>query len=110
VAFIRLVPIVRSYVSYPAGTARMSPVRYGAYTVLGAAPFELGVMYAGVVLGSHWQEVVPWFDLLDYVALAMLVAIPVYIALRWRRVIGPGFPPRPVRDPPATAPGAPPPP
>jgi len=108
VAFVRMLPIVRSYVSYPAGTARMSPARFGAYTLLGAAPFEIGVMYAGVVLGSNWQEVVPWFDLLDYVALVMLLAIPIYIALRWRGVIGPGFPPRRVRGPPTTAPGAPP--
>jgi membrane protein DedA with SNARE-associated domain len=108
VAFIRLLPIVRSYVSYPAGTARMSPPKFGLYTLLGATPFEVTILYAGSVLGSNWREVVPWFNLLDYVAIAMLLAIPIYIALRWRGLIEPGFPPR-FSQKAETGPGNPPP-
>jgi membrane protein DedA with SNARE-associated domain len=95
VALARLVPLVRAYVSYPAGTARLPPVRFGAYTALGAAPFIAALEYAGLVLGSNWQAIVPWFTYFDDAAVAFLVALPVYVALRWRGIIGPGFPPRP---------------
>ncbi|HUI38729.1 MAG TPA: VTT domain-containing protein, partial [Thermoplasmata archaeon] len=90
----RLLPGVRSYISYPAGAARMSPIRFGVYTAIGAAPFTAALLYAGVVLGAHWSSIVPWFNLFDTAILAALVVGVVYLALQWTGRIGPGFPPR----------------
>jgi len=90
----RLLPIVRSYISYPAGSAKMEPVRFGAYSLAGATPFTIALIYAGYVLGQNYTEILPYFRIADLVAAAGLVVLLVYIALRWRRVIGPGFPPR----------------
>jgi membrane protein DedA with SNARE-associated domain len=108
VAFARLVPVVRSYVSYPAGAARMSPTKFGLFTAIGATPFTLALLYAGDLLGSHWSSVVPYFTILDDVALVGIVGVAVYVALRWADVIAPGFPPRLIRSigspPPAEAP------
>lgn len=107
VGLARLLPIVRAYISYPAGTARMSPVRFGAYTALGAAPFTGGLIYAGYILGKHWSELQGAFRILDYVAVVFLAGLVLYVALRWRHVITPGFPPKLIRNtgspPPAEA-------
>ncbi|MCI4351208.1 MAG: DedA family protein [Thermoplasmata archaeon] len=105
VLFARLVPIVRAYISYPAGAAKMSPGRFGIYTAIGAAPFTFVLMYAGYVLNQRWHDIVPYFQKLDYVAAGFIVVALVYLLLRWRGVITSGFPPR--RAPKVAAPGAP---
>jgi membrane protein DedA with SNARE-associated domain len=81
VAVARLVPVVRSYVSYPAGTARMNPVKFGAYTLLGSTPFALGLIYAGIVLGANWNRVTQDLQTFDLVFLALVIAGIVYFAL-----------------------------
>ncbi|MCI4344117.1 MAG: DedA family protein [Thermoplasmata archaeon] len=88
VLFSRLVPLIRSYISYPAGAAKMEPVRFGVYTAVGAAPFTFALMYAGFLLGKHWHNIVPYFQLLDYVAAGFIVIALGYILLRWRGVLG----------------------
>jgi membrane protein DedA with SNARE-associated domain len=94
VAIARLLPVVRSYISYPAGTARMHPARFGVYTLAGATPFTLALMYAGFVLRSHWEVVASSFAFLNYVALGLIGAALVYLALLIFGVIAPGWPPR----------------
>ena len=119
VLIARLLPVVRSYISYPAGTARMEPVRFGVYTLVGATPFTVALIYAGYILGSNWSILESGFRVADYFAAAAIVGIGVYIALRWRNVITSGFPPRLARraaepapdgDTPPTAPEVAPPP
>jgi membrane protein DedA with SNARE-associated domain len=88
VAVARLLPILRSYISYPAGTARMSPTRFGIFTAVGATPFAVGLIYAGVVLRSNWGLVEQEFGLLDDVLIALVVLIVVFlglVALGWIR-------------------------
>lgn len=85
VALARLLPIVRSYISFPAGTSRMAPVRFGVYTLLGSIPFTLALVYAGVALGEHWTEVEATFRYLDYATIAFIVIALGWILLRWRR-------------------------
>lgn len=94
----RLLPIIRSYISFPAGTAKMPPLRFGLYTVVGAFPFTVALLYAGFVLGEEWSAIVPYFTYADYVAVVGIVLVLGYIALRWRNVLTPGFPPRLTRS------------
>jgi membrane protein DedA with SNARE-associated domain len=89
----RLVPVIRSYISYPAGTARMEPVRFGVFSLAGAAPFTLALVYLGIELGKNWDEILPIFHVLDYVVIAFLVLAVVYLVLRWKNVLAPGWPP-----------------
>ena len=97
VALARLVPAVRSYISYPAGTSRMSPVRFGAYSALGLAPFAAAFLYAGLVLRAHWALVEEAFGVLDYVALALVVVVGIYLYLVFTDRVTPGWPPRRAR-------------
>lgn len=85
VAVARLLPIVRAYVSYPAGTARMSVGKFGAFSFLGGLPFIAGLLYAGVVLGNNWNVLVPYFNDADYAIVGALVVFVVWVLLRWRR-------------------------
>jgi membrane protein DedA with SNARE-associated domain len=94
VALARLVPAVRSYVSYPAGTSRMSPVRFGAYSALGLTPFAAAFLYAGIVLQAHWGVVESLFNVIDYLALAGAVLVGVYLYLVLTDRISTGWPPR----------------
>jgi membrane protein DedA with SNARE-associated domain len=88
VGLARMVPVARSYISYPAGSARMSPTRFGVFTLLGTLPFTLGLIYAGMLLGSHWVVVERQLAILDYLFLALVVAGAVYLLVlfvQWSR-------------------------
>jgi membrane protein DedA with SNARE-associated domain len=98
VGLARLLPLVRAYISYPAGAARMDVRKFGAYTALGAAPFTAALLYVGVLLGTHWATFERTFRILDVVALVVLVVAVVYVALRWRGLVTEGFPPRLTRS------------
>ncbi len=94
VGVARMLPIVRSYISYPAGFAEMSPTRFGIYTLLGSTPFTLALLYAGIVLRSDWGAITPWFNLLDDAAIAAIALIVIYAVLAWQGYIAWDWPPR----------------
>lgn len=88
VFFGRLLPVVRTFISLPAGVARMPPVRFGVYTLAGCIPWTTGLGVAGYELGSHWSQVAGWFHRATYV-IAVVAVVAVVVALgagarRWR--------------------------
>lgn len=54
--FSRLLPVVRTFISLPAGFARVNFNKFVIYTLLGSIPWTIGLIYAGSVLGENWQE------------------------------------------------------
>jgi len=104
VALARNVPVVRSYISYPAGTAKMEPIRYGVYTLVGATPYTVGLIWAGILLKSDWVVLASYLQLFDLPLLAVIGAVVVYLALQVVGVLAPGWPPRRARPRPATGP------
>ena len=94
VALSRLIPGVRSYISYPAGTARMHPLRFGAYTLAGSLPWTLAMLYAGIVLRADWIAISHYFEPIDISIIAGAVAAGVYLALVVVGEVAPGWPPR----------------
>jgi membrane protein DedA with SNARE-associated domain len=72
--FSRLMPVVRTFISLPAGLARMPIVRFTVYTFLGSYPFCLALAYFGYKMGEHWQELESYFRQYDVLVLILLVA------------------------------------
>ena len=97
------------YISYPAGTAKMPPARFGLFTLVGTTPFTLGLIYGGMLLGSHWNQIEQEFSLLDYVLVAVLaVGVAYFFVVLFRR--SRALPPDSAGPPPAGSSLTPPPP
>jgi membrane protein DedA with SNARE-associated domain len=78
----RLLPVIRTFISLPAGIAGMAPVRFGVYTTIGCIPWTAALAYAGYAVGSHWHSIVDAFKGPTYI-IAAIVAI-VLIVTAWR--------------------------
>ncbi|MDX6693491.1 MAG: hypothetical protein QOF02_1094 [Blastocatellia bacterium] len=66
----RLLPVVRTFIAFPAGVARMNKTRFVAYTFLGSFPWCLGLAYVGQLLGEQWDKneaLKSWFHRFDFV-------------------------------------------
>jgi membrane protein DedA with SNARE-associated domain len=89
--FSRLLPIVRTFISFPAGVARMPIGRFVAYSTAGAFIWSTVLVYAGTLLGSRWQDIrhaLQPFDLLIAVGVVALVVLFIWFRLGrpgWRR-------------------------
>ncbi len=71
--FSRMLPIVRTFISLPAGIGRMNLKKFIAYTFLGALPWNLGLTYLGVALGENWKSLEVYFRKFDYIILVILI-------------------------------------
>jgi membrane protein DedA with SNARE-associated domain len=81
----RMVPVVRSFISIPAGIAEMPLARYTVLSFLGTLPWCFGFAGAGLALGSSWQRFQDSWRYADYAVVAALVAGALYLAFRLYR-------------------------
>jgi membrane protein DedA with SNARE-associated domain len=85
VFFSRMLPIVRTFISLPAGAARMPFWRFTVLTFVGCVPWVLMLTFVGKQAGDNWTD---WKDSLhyvDYTVLALIVIGVAYLLIRWRR-------------------------
>ncbi len=92
----RLVPVVRTFISLPAGFAEMPPVRFGVYTTLGCIPWTAALGIAGYALGANWQSVAngfhgPTYIIAGVLVIALVAALVVHLR-RTRREPGDSHP------------------
>ena len=90
VFFGRLLPIVRTFISFPAGVTRMPLGKFILYSTAGAVPWSIALVFAGTQLGAHWVDIrkaLQPFDLLIAVAVVAGFAL-----LLWMRLGRPGWP------------------
>jgi membrane protein DedA with SNARE-associated domain len=80
----RCLPVVRTFISFPAGTARMNLAKFSFYTFVGCVPWVLALTYLGYYLGENWEEVGRFLHYLDYAVALTMLAGAVYLFLRWR--------------------------
>src|ERR1700742_4888326 len=73
VFFSRMLPLVRTFVSVPAGVARMPLGRFSLLTTLGSIPWVLALALLGRSVGDNWEEWRHYLGYLDYVILAAAV-------------------------------------
>ena len=90
VFFSRMLPIIRTFISLPAGVAKMPFWRFSAYTLLGSIPWVLMLAIVGEKVGDNWEDWRHKLGYLDYLVAAAIVAGVVYLIVKRRRGGGPG--------------------
>ncbi len=85
VLFGRVIPIVRAFVSLPAGIAKMPFGRFTVLSLIGTIPWVVALAFAGHALGGDWKSVRNAFEYVDYVVVAFVVIGVVYAIVRRRR-------------------------
>jgi membrane protein DedA with SNARE-associated domain len=90
VFFTRMLPIIRTFISLPAGVAKMPFWRFTVLTLVGCIPWVLMLGLIGEAVGENWEE---WRDHLHYLDYAVVVAalgLGIYLLVRRYRGGGPG--------------------
>jgi membrane protein DedA with SNARE-associated domain len=83
----RLLPVIRTFISLPAGIAKMNQGKFTTYTLLGCLPWCLALTYLGAILGENWTKVEDILQPIAYLILAALILLAgLYVARRWRQV------------------------
>lgn len=80
----RCLPVVRTFISFPAGTARMNFAKFTFYTLIGCVPWVFALTYFGYLLGENWDRVGSYLHYLDYAVALVALAGAAYLFLRWR--------------------------
>ncbi len=83
----RMLPVVRTFISLPAGFANMPPVRFGVYTLAGCIPWTAALGVAGYAVGRDWQRIAdafhgPTYVIAGIVAVVALVCVVVFVRRR----------------------------
>jgi len=81
----RLLPVIRTVISLPAGIAKMNFKKFVLYSFIGSVPWTAMLAYIGYWLGSRWREVSGVFRELDILVVGAGIAVIVWYVLKWRR-------------------------
>lgn len=84
VFFSRMLPVVRTFISVPAGISRMPVWKFTIFSILGALPWVMLLVWAGMILGDNWTMVKSSLRGLDYL-IAGLLALGVAVFV-WRHI------------------------
>jgi membrane protein DedA with SNARE-associated domain len=85
VMLARCLPLVRTFISLPAGVARMPVRRFALYTAVGCVPWVLALTLLGDAVGTNWETLHNRIAFLDYAVVALALATLAWLALRARR-------------------------
>jgi membrane protein DedA with SNARE-associated domain len=85
--FGRMIPVVRSLVSFGAGVGRMPILKFTLYTFFGSLPFTLILVFVGVQLGANWATIGAVLKQFEYAILGVLVLL--ILVFLWFRVVRP---------------------
>jgi membrane protein DedA with SNARE-associated domain len=85
VFFSRMLPIVRTFISLPAGVAKMPFRRFSLYTLAGSIPWVLALAIVGEKVGDNWEDWRHKLGYLDYLVPAAIVVAVIYLLIKRRR-------------------------
>jgi membrane protein DedA with SNARE-associated domain len=81
----RGLPVVRTFISLPAGFAGMRPLKFGVYTTIGCIPWTAALAGAGYAVGRNWHSIANGFRGPTDVIAAILLVLVVLAVWRWGR-------------------------
>lgn len=87
VMMCRVIPIVRSLISIPAGLRKMPMVMFVIYTTIGSLTWNTILIFAGYLLGDNWDHVEEYVGILQYFVIAVVLIIGIWWV--WARMIKP---------------------
>jgi len=83
----RLLPVIRTFIAFPAGVARMNLWRFNLYTFVGSYIWSLGLAWIGMKLGEHWNTLGVYFHRFDAaIGVILLIAIVWYVRRHLRHM------------------------
>jgi membrane protein DedA with SNARE-associated domain len=85
VFFARMLPIIRTFISLPAGVARMPFWKFSVLTLAGCVPWIFMLTFIGKQVGANWEDWKNSLHYVDYTVLALIVVGVVLLLVRWRR-------------------------
>jgi membrane protein DedA with SNARE-associated domain len=85
VFFSRMLPIIRTFISLPAGVARMPFWRFTVLTALGCIPWVFLLAFIGKEAGDNWENWKEHLHYIDYAVIAAIAVGVVWLFVRWRR-------------------------
>jgi membrane protein DedA with SNARE-associated domain len=85
VFWARMIPIVRTFISLPAGVARMPFWKFTIYTFLGCIPWMILLTTIGYYAGENWTKWQSKLHYIDYTVAAIILAAAAYFAIKWWR-------------------------
>jgi len=81
----RMLPGVRTFISLPAGITKMNFLRFAVYSFLGALPWNLALVYVGVVFTDNWEVMQAYIHKFNYVIWAALLLLCFGVWVWWRK-------------------------
>jgi membrane protein DedA with SNARE-associated domain len=81
----RMMPIIRTFISLPAGIARMPIGRFTVLTTLGCIPWVAALTLAGMAVGSQWEDLQHKLHLIDYLLVVVILVGGAWLLIRRRR-------------------------
>jgi membrane protein DedA with SNARE-associated domain len=81
----RLLPVVRTYISLPAGIGRTNFFKFVVYTLAGSLIWNTILTYAGIQLGHNWKHIDQYSRYLDIIAIVAVIAFVVWIIYNRKR-------------------------
>lgn len=81
----RLVPVFRTFISIPAGIAKMNRAHFAVLTFTGTLIWDSVLVYLGYTLGNGWTAIISEFDQYEYVSIAAFIAVTVWLYLYVRK-------------------------
>jgi membrane protein DedA with SNARE-associated domain len=85
VFFTRMMPVIRTFISLPAGVARMPFWRFSVFTFLGCLPWVFGLAFIGKQVGESWEDWQASLHYVDYAVAAIIVIAIAYLIVKRRR-------------------------
>ncbi|GAB2565868.1 DedA family protein [Gracilibacillus alcaliphilus] len=80
ILFCRMVPLIRSLISIPAGMAKMNFTLFVFFTTIGTLIWNILLITAGVMLGENWRQIVDWIDTYSYIIYFLLLIGAIILA------------------------------